>query len=103
MPDRDDDSKTKAAKAAPMDRTLIRDVAILSGSQLMLNLGFSQMVPVIPLFAAQMGGARLPARISFVVFHRRARRPLRGDWCGSRYLCTVVCNPPAHDPLGSAL
>jgi len=31
-------------------------IAILTGSQLMLNLGFSQMVPVIPLFAAQMGG-----------------------------------------------
>mmetsp|Transcript_10172 Transcript_10172/g.25003 ORF Transcript_10172/g.25003 Transcript_10172/m.25003 type:complete len:439 (+) Transcript_10172:188-1504(+) len=39
-----------------MDRALVKQVGILASSQLMLNLGFSQMVPVMPMFAAQMGG-----------------------------------------------
>lgn len=39
-----------------MDSSLIRDLAFLSGSQLMMNMGFSQMVPVMPVFAAQIGG-----------------------------------------------
>ena len=38
------------------DKQLVKQVSILTGSQLVLNLGFAQMVPVIPLFAAQMGG-----------------------------------------------
>jgi len=39
-----------------MDSSLIKSIAILTGSQLVLNLGFSQIVPVMPLFAAQIGG-----------------------------------------------
>lgn len=39
-----------------MDRSLVKQLSILTGSQLVLNLGFAQMVPVMPMFAAQMGG-----------------------------------------------
>ena len=35
---------------------MLRHVGILTGSQLILNLGFSQIVPVMPMFAAEMGG-----------------------------------------------
>lgn len=34
---------------------MVRDVGVLSLSQMVLNMGFSQMVPVIPLFVAQVG------------------------------------------------
>ena len=50
----EDEEKVNGKK--PMDRTLMKHVAILTGSQLMLNMGFSQVVPVLPLFAQQMGG-----------------------------------------------
>lgn len=49
------DSKTEP-DVSPPKWDLIKHVGILTGSQLMLNMGFSQMVPVMPLFAAQMGG-----------------------------------------------
>ncbi|GAB5369346.1 hypothetical protein AAMO2058_001396900 [Amorphochlora amoebiformis] len=39
-----------------MDPDIVKQVAILSSAQIMLNLGFSQMVPVMPMFAAKMGG-----------------------------------------------
>jgi len=34
---------------------LIRQISLLVGSQLMLNIGVSQVVPVLPLFASEMG------------------------------------------------
>mmetsp|Transcript_2204 Transcript_2204/g.3755 ORF Transcript_2204/g.3755 Transcript_2204/m.3755 type:complete len:542 (-) Transcript_2204:116-1741(-) len=59
------DGEKQAGKAAEaeglrgflrsLDKDLLRNVSILTGSQLVLNLGFSQMVPVIPMLAAQMG------------------------------------------------
>lgn len=45
-----------AAVPSGWDPALRNQVAILTCSQLVLNLGFSQMVPVMPMFAAQMGG-----------------------------------------------
>lgn len=50
-----DDDETKDEKKG-IDRELVKRMSILTSSQLVLNLGFAQMVPVIPLFAAQMGG-----------------------------------------------
>eukprot|EP01047_Picozoa_sp_COSAG01_P098571 COSAG01_NODE_28729_length_654_cov_0.881081_1_plen_109_part_10 len=38
------DATSSDSSGAPMDRTLMKHVAILTGSQLMLNLGFSQVV-----------------------------------------------------------
>ena len=35
------------------DKELIRQLSILTGSQLILNLGYAQLVPVMPLFAAE--------------------------------------------------
>ena len=35
------------------DRELVRQLSILTGSQLILNLGYAQLVPVLPLFAAE--------------------------------------------------
>eukprot|EP00405_Crypthecodinium_cohnii_P044107 CAMPEP_0206585046 /NCGR_PEP_ID=MMETSP0325_2-20121206/36163_1 /ASSEMBLY_ACC=CAM_ASM_000347 /TAXON_ID=2866 /ORGANISM="Crypthecodinium cohnii, Strain Seligo" /LENGTH=723 /DNA_ID=CAMNT_0054092477 /DNA_START=186 /DNA_END=2353 /DNA_ORIENTATION=- len=49
------------------DRRLVRDVGILSVSQLMLNMGFSQIVPVIPLFVAQMGGEMSSTGVGLVM------------------------------------
>jgi len=43
-------------KKEGMNKDLVKQLGILVTSQLMLNLGFSQMVPVMPMFAAQMGG-----------------------------------------------
>ena len=37
------------------DPELLRTVGLLVGAQLMLNMGVSQVVPVIPIFAQQMG------------------------------------------------
>eukprot|EP00468_Gymnochlora_sp_CCMP2014_P013464 CAMPEP_0167765852 /NCGR_PEP_ID=MMETSP0110_2-20121227/14959_1 /TAXON_ID=629695 /ORGANISM="Gymnochlora sp., Strain CCMP2014" /LENGTH=460 /DNA_ID=CAMNT_0007653695 /DNA_START=87 /DNA_END=1469 /DNA_ORIENTATION=- len=39
-----------------VDPSLVKHVSILAGSQIMLNLGISQMIPVMPMFAAKMGG-----------------------------------------------
>jgi len=52
---------------AEKDWSLWRDVAVLSGSQLMLNMGFSQMVPVLPLFVAQMGGSMNATGVGLVM------------------------------------
>ena len=35
------------------DKELVRQLSILTGSQLILNLGYAQLVPVMPLFAAE--------------------------------------------------
>ncbi|KAL1530485.1 hypothetical protein AB1Y20_001387 [Prymnesium parvum] len=37
------------------DKKLVRHVATLVGSQIMLNLGVAQVVPVIPIFAQELG------------------------------------------------
>ena len=37
------------------NRPLVRQVAILVGSQVMLNLGVAQVVPVLPIMGQQMG------------------------------------------------
>eukprot|EP00938_MAST-03A_sp_MAST-3A-sp1_P001878 g1878.t1 len=53
----DGNEKEKSSVSSLLkDKQLVKQVSILTGSQLVLNLGFAQMVPVIPLFAAQMGG-----------------------------------------------
>ena len=52
----EESSKSSSISSLLKDKQLVKQVSILTGSQLVLNLGFAQMVPVIPLFAAQMGG-----------------------------------------------
>eukprot|EP00658_Telonema_sp_P-2_P023528 TRINITY_DN19436_c0_g2_i1.p1 TRINITY_DN19436_c0_g2~~TRINITY_DN19436_c0_g2_i1.p1 ORF type:complete len:464 (-),score=91.84 TRINITY_DN19436_c0_g2_i1:312-1703(-) len=46
----------KSAKTLWQDKPLVRQLSILTGSQLILNLGYAQLVPVMPLFAAEWGG-----------------------------------------------
>merc|ERR1712241_1224959 len=52
-----DQEKAKVLEKPKIDWDLVKNVGILSSSQLFLNMGFSQIVPVMPLFAAQIGGA----------------------------------------------
>lgn len=59
--------KASTDKASKMDWDLMKDVGILSGSQLFLNMGFSQIVPVMPLFAAQLGGSWGASGIGLIV------------------------------------
>jgi len=42
------DEEKKPGADAPMDKELIKHISILTGSQLILNLGFSQMVNLLP-------------------------------------------------------
>jgi len=52
---RDAGEEVKSADGK-LDKKFVKQLSILTGSQLVLNLGFAQMVPIMPLFAAQMGG-----------------------------------------------
>eukprot|EP00928_Gymnodinium_smaydae_P022595 TRINITY_DN18928_c0_g1_i1.p1 TRINITY_DN18928_c0_g1~~TRINITY_DN18928_c0_g1_i1.p1 ORF type:complete len:471 (-),score=44.14 TRINITY_DN18928_c0_g1_i1:95-1507(-) len=61
------DKDARKDEPAKMDWDLMKDVGILSGSQLFLNMGFSQIVPVMPLFAAQIGGAWGATGIGLIV------------------------------------
>ena len=49
------EKKSKEDTEAQMPAEIKRQIAILVGSQLMLNIGVSQVVPVLPLFAQQFG------------------------------------------------
>eukprot|EP00930_Biecheleria_cincta_P084792 TRINITY_DN74225_c0_g1_i1.p1 TRINITY_DN74225_c0_g1~~TRINITY_DN74225_c0_g1_i1.p1 ORF type:complete len:515 (-),score=71.95 TRINITY_DN74225_c0_g1_i1:97-1641(-) len=66
---RADDKKDSASMEKPnkVDWDLVKDVSLLSGSQLFLNMGFSQIVPVMPLFAAEIGGAWGASGIGLIV------------------------------------
>ena len=53
-PDDEASPSTPSVTMSSLPKGMVRSIAILTGSQLCLNLGFSQIVPVLPLFAAQI-------------------------------------------------
>jgi len=57
-PSKEEKPKPADTKASSLwdDKELVRQLSILTGSQLILNLGYAQLVPVMPLFAAEWGG-----------------------------------------------
>ena len=51
-----EEKKLSSRSEGAIDGEVKRQLVVISLSQLMLNLGFSQIVPVLPMFAAEMGG-----------------------------------------------
>ena len=70
------DRATSDEKDSKLPKGLVKQVAILTGSQLCLNLGFSQIVPVMPLFAAEMSGGMGAMGIGCVIAAPSAARLL---------------------------
>jgi hypothetical protein len=100
--DDDDDDKPGVGSAdAPdnkMDPALMKHVAILTGSQLMLNLGFSQVVPVLPLFAQEMGGHLGATGVGMIIAAPsvarllcNVRRRQLAPAAGRHLLCAACC------------
>ena len=71
---------------------LVRQLAILTASQLVLNLGFTMIVPAMPLFAAEMGGHLGSTGIGMVIaaprYERDRERGWQGCWLGC--ICLAV-------------
>ena len=101
-----------------IDRTIMKHVAILTGSQVMLNLGMGFMVPVMPLFAREMGGhlgatgvgliiaapsiTRLLCNLPFgMLADKIGRKPLM--WMGTAITSVSMIGHAAASSIGSLL